>query len=157
MSSYMSRDTALDEPVQLKMFERAGVLAASPSYERSPWTPKERFIEQKLEESHNQAFFPHESPSVRSLRPEERGVVNSTYESIQQHGVRNPVLVWQTGNDSYVLDHGNHRVYSAADIDPDMSVPLVHTSHDDPNRHEAAQASLGYEGWHDPTTPSKKD
>ena len=157
LSSYRDVDPYEDDPVQLKMFEHAGVLADSPSYERSPWTPKKQFIDQKLEESHNQAFFPHESPSTRSLRPEERGVVNTTYESIRQHGVRNPVLVRQTGEDKYVLDHGHHRVYSAADINPNMLVPLVHTTNSDPNRHAAAQASLGYEGWHDPTTPSKKD
>lgn len=161
MSSYLSEDTALDEWLganQLKMFERAGVLAASPSYEQSPWTPKAKFIERKLEESHRQAFFPHETPSVRSLRPEERGVVNSTYESIQQHGVRNPVMVEQRDNGSYMLHHGHHRVYSAADIDPDMLVPLVHIeSPSDPNRQTAARQSTGYEGWHDPTTPPKKD
>ena len=158
MSSYMSPEAKWDaeDSVQLKMFERAGVLAASPASEKSPNRSKGDFVARKLEESHRQAFFPHESPSVRSLLPEERGVVNTTYESVQKYGVRNPVLVRQTGNNSYVLEHGYHRVYSANDIDPDMLVPLAHYSSKE-DRRSASRASMGFEGWHDPTTPRPRN
>jgi hypothetical protein len=122
--------------IQLKLFERAGVLAASPSVEINNPAFKDRFVAQKLEQSRT------EMPTGRGKTAPPG--VNTTYESIKQYGVKHPVAVKQTGEGSYILQHGHHRVYSANDINPDMWVPLTH----DGGSHGNEEGD-----WEDPTIP----
>lgn len=123
--------------VQLKMFEKAGILANSYSSENVLF-PKDQFIEEKLHEAK------YNPPTGRggNAGPGE----NTTYESIKKYGVRHPVYVTQHGNDVYTLHHGHHRVYVANDIDPEMLVPIT----------ESQYESAGYNGWQDPTVPEDK-
>jgi len=141
LSSYMDADTRLDEKyaTQLKMFERAGVLADSPTVEYPSEVSKDKFIAMKLDQSKT------EMPTGRGKTAPEG--VNTTYESIKKYGVKNPVKVDQQGNGKYKLLHGHHRVYSANDINPDMWIPLTDDSGESYGSREGS--------WEDPTTPNE--
>ena len=119
--------------IQLKMFEKAGILANSYSSEKPPSQTKEKFIERKLEESDYQ----NSSGNGKTAKEGE----NTLRESIKQHGIQHPVHVTQHGDDKYTLRHGHHRVYVANDIDPEMLVPIT----------EDSTEALGFTGWQDPT------
>jgi hypothetical protein len=137
LSSYKGIDAQLEEPVQLRMFEQAGVLAYSPSSEHA-YGSKEDFVDNKLEESKRQL----PTGGGYEAGPGE----NTTFESIKKHGVKHPVRVSQGKNNSYTVHHGHHRIYSANEIDPSMWIPLTDDS----------RQSMGMKGWQDPTTPEDK-
>jgi len=141
MSSMSAADNLqmklFNDNVQLKLFEKAKILASSPSDEQEMMgLYREPFVEQKLEESHNTV-----SSGSGETAPDG---VNTTYESVKKYGVQNPVRVKQHGEGNYTLVHGHHRVYSANDIDPEMWIPLRHGPITD--------AEIDAE-WTDPTQP----
>jgi hypothetical protein len=48
----------------------------------------------------------------------------SLYESIRREGVRTPINVVEGESDLPMITEGHHRVFSAADIDPNMEIPV---------------------------------
>lgn len=61
-----------------------------------------------------------EHGSLDELKPGE----TSLYESIRKEGVRTPINVVEGESDKPMVTEGHHRVFSAADIDPDMEIPV---------------------------------
>lgn len=145
--------------VQLKMFEKAGILANSYSAEQPPSQSKEKFIERKLEE----ADYQNSSGNGKTAKEGE----NTLRESIEQHGVQNPILVYQTsdddGNARYEIQHGHHRLYVQNDINPETYINIVHAPISTSSWHanipkeismhqyRASGESSGEGGWKDPT------
>lgn len=145
--------------VQLKMFEKAGVLADSYSAEKPPSWNKQKFVDLKLEEAD------YQNPAGNGKTAKEGE--NTLRESIEQHGVRNPILVHQTsdddGNAQYEIQHGHHRLYVQNDINPETYVNIVHAPISTNSWHanipkeisthqrRSAAESHGEGGWEDPT------
>jgi hypothetical protein len=162
MQKLMRRE---DRGTHLRMFEQAGVLARSPSDERPHGRDPKEWIANKVKEAKTQA------PTGSGV-PASAGE-NTTYESVRKHGVQTPVLVTQgdngDGSPHYSLQHGHHRVYSAAEQNPAQEVPLVHTysryggerwrPENEKTSQAASHQSMGGEyvegGWTDPTTAKR--
>lgn len=150
-----------DRGTHLRMFEQAGVLARSRSSENDGRRSHEDFVANKLVQAHREI-------PTGSGHPASPGE-NTTYESVRKYGVHTPVLVTQgdsyDGSPSYELQHGHHRVYSAADQNPAQEIPLVHTysRHGSDRRkpenkdtvQSASRISMGEDyvegSWKDPT------
>ena len=108
---------------QLPMFMKAGELKSKINVSYDPHRDMEHLWRYKLQEA--------KTGAIRNARytPTRARKGASFYDSIKEKGVQKPVLI--SPNPSYKspgfhLSEGHHRVAAAADIDPNMLIPVKH-------------------------------
>lgn len=85
---------------------------------------------------HNK-LYEAKTGAIRNARytPTRRRKGASLYESIKAKGVQKPVELNRNNRDSrfskkgYSLSEGHHRIAAAADIDPNMLIPVTHSEY----------------------------
>jgi hypothetical protein len=112
---------------QLPMFMKAGEIKAKVNTSADPGgSDMDRLWHNKLYES--------KTGAIRNARylPTRARKGATLYDSIKREGVRKPVELQRNTRDTkfskkgYSLSEGHHRVAAAADIDPNMLIPVEH-------------------------------
>lgn len=120
---------------QLPMFMTAGEIKSKVNYSADPGGDN-------MESLWHQKLYEAKTGAIRNARyvPTRARKGASLYDSIKREGVRKPVELnrnfdggrhWPAG---YQLSEGHHRVAAAADIDPNMLVPVTHDEWRDPRK-----------------------
>lgn len=74
--------------------------------------------------THSGVKVPHpDYPGMYAAVPEVPGEP-SLRDSIKSEGVREPITLKPSNSHEGLIADGHHRIYAAADIDPDMQVPV---------------------------------
>ena len=112
---------------QLPMYMKAGEIKSMVNYSADPGGRyMDHLWDYKLQEA--------KTGAIRNARyrPTRARKGASLHDSIKREGVRKPVELIRNFDDSryspagYQLSEGHHRVAAAADIDPNMLVPVKH-------------------------------
>ena len=118
-----SRNLSAQQWEQLPMFMKAGEVKEKINYSPDPHRDIEHLWDYNLHEA--------KTGAIRNARylPTRARKGASLYDSIKREGVKKPVEL--IPNPSYKksgvhLAEGHHRVAAAADINPDMLIPVQH-------------------------------